>query len=93
MVGGRSGVPNERLYMFRFPERPGALERFLRTLRPKYNISLFQYRNYGGDIGQVLTGILCPDEEVSELQRFLKEIGYPWEDCTDSAVYKTFLRA
>ncbi|KAK3940033.1 tryptophan synthase beta subunit-like PLP-dependent enzyme [Diplogelasinospora grovesii] len=93
MVGGRSGVPNERLYMFRFPERPGALERFLQTLRPKYNISLFQYRNWGGDIGQVLTGILCPDEEVNELKRFLKEIGYPWEDCTDSSVFKTFLRS
>ncbi|KAG7284092.1 hypothetical protein NEMBOFW57_010453 [Staphylotrichum longicolle] len=93
MVGGRSNVPNERLYMFRYPERPGALERFLQTLRTKYNISLFQYRNYGGDIGQVLTGILCPDEEISELQRFLKEIGYPWEDCTESAVFKTFLRA
>jgi threonine dehydratase len=92
MVGGRSNVPNERLYMFRFPERPGALERFLRTLRPKYNISLFQYRNYGGDIGQVLTGILCPDDEVSDLERFLKEIGYPWEDCTESPVFKTFLR-
>ncbi|KAL2268176.1 hypothetical protein VTJ83DRAFT_3022 [Remersonia thermophila] len=92
MVGGRSNVPNERLYMFRFPERPGALERFLRTLRPKYNISLFQYRNYGGDIGQVLTGILCPDEEVSDLESFLKEIGYPWEDCTESPVFKTFLR-
>jgi threonine dehydratase len=93
MVGGKSSVPNERLYMFRFPERPGALERFLQTLRPKYNISLFQYRNYGGDIGQVLTGILCPDDEISELQVFLKEIGYPWEDCTDSAVFRTFLRA
>ncbi|GAB1317314.1 threonine deaminase [Madurella fahalii] len=93
MVGGRSDVLNERLYTFRFPERPGALERFLRTLRPKYNISLFQYRNNGGDIAQVLTGILCPDEEIGELQRFLKEIGYPWEDCTESAVYKTFLRA
>ncbi|KAJ4419694.1 threonine deaminase [Neurospora sp. IMI 360204] len=92
MVGGRSNVPNERLYTFRFPERPGALERFLRLLRPKYNISLFQYRNYGGDIGQVLTGIQCPDEEVSELKSFLKEIGYPWEDCTDSPVFKTFLR-
>ncbi|KAK3689909.1 putative threonine protein [Podospora appendiculata] len=92
LVGGRSGVPNERLYMFRFPERPGALERFLKTLRPKYNISLFQYRNYGGDIGQVLTGILCPDEEVGELQSFLKEIGYPWTDCTESDVFKTFLR-
>lgn len=93
MVGGRSNVPHERLYMFRFPERPGALERFLRIVRPKYNISLFQYRNYGGDIGQVLTGILCPDEEVEELQRFLGEIGYPWEDCTNSEVFKTFLRS
>ncbi|KAJ4291490.1 threonine deaminase [Collariella sp. IMI 366227] len=93
MVGGRSGVPDEKLYMFRFPERPGALERFLRTLRPKYNISLFQYRNYGGDIGQVLTGILCPDEEVEELKQFLLEIGYPWEDCTESSVFKTFLRS
>lgn len=92
MVGGCSNVPNERLYTFRFPERPGALERFLRLLRPKYNISLFQYRNYGGDIGQVLTGIQCPDEEVGELQSFFKEIGYPWEDCTDSPVFKTFLR-
>ena len=92
MVGGRSDVPNEKLFKFRFPERPGALERFLSTLRVKYNISLFQYRNYGGDIGQVLTGILCPDEEVDELQKFLEEIGYPWEDCTNSAVFKTFLR-
>ncbi len=93
MVGGRSNVANERLYTFQFPERPGALERFLRTLRPKYNISLFQYRNYGGDIAQVLTGILCPDAEIGELQSFLKEIGYPWKDCTDSDVFKTFLRA
>jgi len=92
MIGGRSDVANERLYTFRFPERPGALERFLRTLRPKYNISLFQYRNYGGDIGQVLTGILCPDDEIRELQQFLEEIGYPWEDCTGSKVFKTFLR-
>ena len=92
MVGGRSDVPNEKLYTFRFPERPGALERFLQTLRPKYNISLFQYKNNGGDIGQILTGILCPDKEIGELHRFLGEIGYPWEDCTESEVYKTFLR-
>lgn len=91
MVGGRSDVPDERLYMFRFPERPGALERFLGVLRPKYNISLFQYRNYGGDIGQVLTGIQCPSSQVKELETFLKHIGYPWVDCTESSVYKTFL--
>jgi threonine dehydratase len=92
LVGGRSGVPHERLYMFNFPERPGALEKFLRTLRPRYNISLFQYRNAGSDIGKVLTGILCPDAEKTQLHIFLKEIGYPWEDCSESEVFKTFLR-
>ncbi|ATZ45199.1 Bcilv1 [Botrytis cinerea B05.10] len=93
LVGGRSAVPNERLYMFNFPERPGALEKFLTTLRPRFNISLFQYRNAGSDIGKILTGILCPDDEVKDLERFLREIGYPWTDCTDSQVFKTFLRS
>lgn len=95
LVGGRSGVPNERLYMFNFPERPGALEKFLNTLMPKYNISLFQYRNEGSDIGKVLTGIRCPDngpEALIELERFLNKIGYFWTDCTKSEVFKTFLR-
>jgi len=92
LVGGRSGVPHERLYMFNFPERPGALEKFLRTLRPRYNISLFQYRNAGSDIGKVLTGILCPDAERTQLHSFLNKIGYPWEDCSESEVFKTFLR-
>jgi len=93
LVGGRSGVPHERLYMFNFPERPGALEKFLTTLRPRYNISLFQYRNAGSDIGKVLTGIVCPDTELKELESFLRKIGYPWEDCTESDVFKTFLRS
>ncbi|RFU32566.1 hypothetical protein B7463_g3784, partial [Scytalidium lignicola] len=93
IVGGRSGVPNERLYMFNFPERPGALQKFLSTLNPKYNISLFQYRNSGSDIGKVLAGILCPDDGVKELENFFKKIGYPWEDCTNSSVFHTFLRS
>jgi threonine dehydratase len=93
LVGGVSGVPNERLYMFNFPERPGALEKFLTTLRPRYNISLFQYRNAGSDIGKVLTGIVCPEAELKELESFLARIGYPWEDCTNSHVFKTFLRS
>ncbi|KAI0438260.1 threonine ammonia-lyase [Xylaria telfairii] len=93
LVGGRSNVPDERLYMFNFPERPGALEKFLQTLRLKFNISLFQYRNGGSDVGKVLTGIQCPADEVANLEKSLKEIGYPWEDCTQSQVFKTFLRS
>ncbi|RKF76543.1 Threonine dehydratase, mitochondrial [Golovinomyces cichoracearum] len=93
LVGGRSDVANERLYMFNFPERQGALEKFLTMLRPKYDISLFQYRNTGSDIGKVLVGILCPQEEVKVLEKFFRKIGYQWEDCTQSQVFKTFLRA
>jgi threonine dehydratase len=93
LVGGRSAVPNERLYMFNFPERPGALQKFLTTLGPKYNISLFQYRNAGSDIGKILTGIICPDDQLKELESFLQKIGYPWEDCTNSDVFNTFLRS
>lgn len=92
LVGGRSSVADERVYMFNFPERPGSLLKFLQTLRPRYNISLFQYRNSGSDVGKIIAGIQCPDAEVSELETFLKDIGYPWQDCTDSSVFKTFLR-
>jgi threonine dehydratase len=93
LVGGRSAVSNERLYMFNFPERPGALQKFLTTLGPKYNISLFQYRNAGSDIGKILTGIICPAEQLKELESLLQKIGYPWEDCTNSDVFETFLRS
>lgn len=92
LVGGRSNVSDERLFMFNFPERPGALERFLVALRLHYNISLFQYRNAGSDIGKVLAGIQCPDAEVSHLHKELNKIGYPWEDCSNEDVFKTFLR-
>lgn len=93
LVGGRSGVPDERVFMFEFPERPGALARFLRTLRPNQNISLFHYRNYGEDVGKVLAGIQCPSTEKDDLEAFLKEIRYPFSECTDSPTYRTFLRS
>ncbi len=92
LVGGRSNVPDEQLYMFEFPERPGALVKFLDTLGPSHNISLFHYRNQGGDVGKVLAGIQCPASQKDELEGFLQKIGYPFHDCTDSPTYKMFLR-
>jgi threonine dehydratase len=92
LVGGRSNVDDERLYMFEFPERPGALLKFLMTMKPGQNISLFHYRNYGGDIGRVLAGIQCPEAERGSLNDFLNELGYPFRECSDSPTYKTFLR-
>lgn len=90
--GGRSSVADERLFTFEFPERPGALSKFLRTLRPGQNISLWHYRNYGGDIGRILAGIQCPKSEEGELKKFLNELGYPWTECTNNETYKMFLR-
>ncbi|KAG2420806.1 threonine dehydratase [Aspergillus terreus] len=93
LVGGRCDVEDERLFMFEFPERPGALAKFLTTLRPNQNISLFHYRNYGGDVGKVLAGIQCPSPEKAELEAFLKDLGYPFSEHTDSPTYHTFLRS
>lgn len=92
LAGGRSNVEEERLFMFEFPERPGALVKFLTTLRPDQNISLFHYRNYGSDVAKVLAGIQCPATEKTELEGFLRDLGYPVTECTDSPVYKMFLR-
>ncbi|PLN85099.1 threonine/serine dehydratase [Aspergillus taichungensis] len=93
LVGGRADVPDERLFMFEFPERPGALAKFLTTLRPHQNISLFHYRNYGGDVGKVLAGIQCPSVEKDDLESFLNDLGYPFSEHTDSPTYRTFLRS
>ncbi|KAM5431399.1 threonine deaminase [Microsporum canis] len=92
LVGGRTNTPDERLFMFEFPERPGALEKFLTTLRPNQNITLFHYRNYGGDVAKVLAGIQCPPSERQSLSAFLDDLGYPVTECTDSPVYQMFLR-
>jgi threonine dehydratase len=92
LVGGRSNVPDERLFTFEFPERVGALYNFLTTLQPGFNISLFHYRNNGGDIGKVLAAIQCPPSEDATLQQFLKTLGYPYKEETNNEVYHMFLR-
>lgn len=92
LVGGRSNAADEHLYMFEFPERGGALYKFLNTLQPGMNISLFHYRNYGGDVAKILSGIQCKKEEGEKLEGFLREIGYPYKEVTRSESYKTFLR-
>ncbi|KAK5113669.1 hypothetical protein LTR62_003296 [Meristemomyces frigidus] len=92
LVGGRSNAANERLFAFEFPERSGALYKFLTTLQPGFNISLFHYRNYGGDIGRVLAGIQVLEGEDEGLEKFLREIGYGYEECTGSESYRMFMR-
>ena len=92
MVGGRStNISDERLYRFEFPERPGALLRFLTHLRGQWNISLFHYRNHGSDYGRVLAGFQVPDTDLEEFQCFLDSLGYRYGEETDNPAYKLFL--
>jgi threonine dehydratase len=92
MVGGRAPfATNELLYRFEFPERPGALMRFLSSMRSDWNISLFHYRNQGADYGRVLVGIQVPKNEMTEFRNFLKKLGYPYADETRNPAYKLFL--
>ena len=93
MVGGRvAGLQNENLYRFEFPERPGALLRFLNRVGEKWNISLFHYRNHGADYGRVLIGIQVPEAEKAEFKGYLDEIGYPYWEENHNPAYALFLR-
>ncbi|HEX6298744.1 MAG TPA: threonine ammonia-lyase, biosynthetic, partial [Burkholderiales bacterium] len=92
MVGGRAPfAKNELLYRFEFPERPGALMRFLENMRSEWNISLFHYRNHGADYGRVLVGVQVPPREMAEFRRFLDKLGYPFADETRNPAYRLFL--
>jgi threonine dehydratase len=92
LVGGRSDTPHERLFSFEFPERGGALYKFLTTLQAGVNITLFHYRNYGGDVAKILTALQNPPSEDAKLSEFLNTLGYRYNEETNSEVYKTFLR-
>jgi len=92
MVGGRSTLAhNELLYRFEFPERPGALMRFLTSMSPNWNISLFHYRNHGADYGRILVGIQVPDNDKKAFRSFLANLGYPHWDESQHPAYQLFL--
>jgi threonine dehydratase len=99
MVGGRlpttalaPGV-RELLYRFEFPERPGALMRFLTSLHPNWNISIFHYRNHGADVGRIVVGVQVPEAEQQGWQAFLDGLGYRWVDESANPAYQLFLGA
>ncbi len=99
MVGGRAPIlsnemslANERLYRFEFPERPGALMRFLEHMSSSWNISLFHYRNHGSDAGRVLAGIQVPPEDDAAFAHFLSGLGYTYWEETRNPAYELFLR-
>lgn len=94
MVGGHSALAHdERLLRFIFPERPGALMKFLSHMRPTWNITLFHYRNQGADYGRILVGLQVPQADGKAFQAFLDTLGYPFVEETSNPVYRLFLRS
>lgn len=92
MVGGRvADLADERVYRFQFPERPGALLKFLEGLNDAWNISLFHYRNHGADYGRVLVGIQVPPDTEPDFLAHIDAIGFPYWDETDNPAYRQFL--
>ncbi|WP_082524174.1 threonine ammonia-lyase, biosynthetic [Methylobacterium sp. Leaf399] len=92
MVGGRAtGLADERIYRFQFPERPGALMKFLDRLGEGFDITLFHYRNHGADYGRVLAGIAVPEAERGRFDAAITDLGYPCTDETDNPAYRMFL--
>ena len=93
MVGGHSELArDERIFRFQFPERPGALMRFLAAMHPGWNISLFHYRNQGADYGRILVGIQVPAGDEPGFDDFLRTLAYPFVEETRNPVYGLFLR-
>tara|TARA_Y100001968_G_scaffold321506_1_gene356046 strand:+ start:44936 stop:46477 length:1542 start_codon:yes stop_codon:yes gene_type:complete len=102
MVGGRlpsfknsnsNKKSKELLYRFEFPERPGALMRFVNNMRPDWTISIFHYRNHGADIGRIVIGVLVGENDHKEWRAFLNDLGYKNVEETENPAYKLFLGA
>jgi len=92
LVGGHAPqAKNEMVFRFEFPEKPGALMKFLEAMGHNWNISLFHYRNHGADFGRVLVGMQVPPEDEINFEVFLNQLGYPFWDETDNPAYKLFL--
>jgi threonine dehydratase len=94
MVGGHApAISNEKVFQFEFPERPGALLKFLMSLGTRWNISMFHYRNHGSAYSRVLLGAQVEDDEVEDFGAMLDKVGFRYENMTDNEAYRLFLGA
>ncbi|WP_160152336.1 threonine ammonia-lyase, biosynthetic [Microbulbifer sp. ALW1] len=92
LVGGRApGIEDEVVYRFEFPERPGALRKFLEQLAGRWNITLFHYRNHGAAYGRVLVGLEVAEAERPALRALLDQLHYPFWEETENPAYQFFL--
>lgn len=91
MVGGHTHSKlSEVIYSVEFPERPGALLRFLTELGGRWNISLFHYRNHGAAFGKVLMGLQIAQKEQPSFQDCLEGLGFVYKEESDNPAYRLF---
>lgn len=97
LIGGRAPVEltaEEGLFSFEFPEKPGALMKFLEQLPSDFNVSLFHYRGHGADVARVLVGLQVPSKSRPHFREYLAYLvskGYSWKEETQNDVYTRFL--
>jgi threonine dehydratase len=92
MVGGHAeGIQHERLFRFEFPERPGALLKFLHAIGTQWNITLFHYRNHGADYGRVLAGVQVPPQDSVDFELHVRELKFTYSEETNNPAYRLFL--
>lgn len=91
MVGGHLPFDlQERVYSLQFPERPGALLKFLLSLGQQWNISLFHYRNHGAAFGKVLIGLQISEPESANFELSLQTLGLSYRLESDNPAYRLF---
>ena len=88
---GAPTITNEKVFQFEFPERPGALLKFLMSLGTRWNISMFHYRNHGAAYSRVLLGAQVDDDEVQDFEKMLDKVGFRYDNMTDNEAYQLFL--
>ncbi|MBA0567226.1 hypothetical protein Goshw_009533 [Gossypium schwendimanii] len=91
LMGGRLNVENEVLCRFVFPERPGALMKFLDTFSPRWNISLFHYRGQGETGANVLVGIQVGKSEMEEFIQRSESLGYEYVLVTNDSNFQLLM--
>ncbi|CAN1308004.1 Threonine dehydratase biosynthetic, chloroplastic [Linum perenne] len=91
LMGGRSFVRDEVLCRFVFPERPGALMKFLDAFSPRWNITLFHYRGQGETGANVLVGIQVEPAKMDEFYIRANDLGYDFEVVTDDDQFQLLM--
>ena len=78
----------KKYFIFRFPQRPGALRDFLQLLGPDDDISRFEYlKKSARNFGSVLIGIETKDRRNFDvLAKRFHEAGWAYEDITDNEI-------